>query len=96
MDDGSPGHRACGHRGGANDGETGAQSSLPHRRGLGARPHPRAAAAQPYGGIAVATWTAADVRRRRTAIRAGARVDDGAVPLPGAGFILEAWGVLCS
>ena len=36
----------------------------------------------------MATWTAADVRRHRTAIRTGVRVDDGAAPLPGGGFVL--------
>ena len=36
----------------------------------------------------MATWTAAEVRRRSVASRTGARVDDGAVPLPGGGFVL--------
>ena len=36
----------------------------------------------------MATWTAADVRRRRLASGIGTRVDDGAVPLLGGGFVL--------
>ena len=36
----------------------------------------------------MATWAAAGVRRRSLASGIGARVDDGAAPLPGGGFVL--------